>query len=68
VRLEKFLFKEFSGDFIERTRRDLGGGNAKPFGCGEHFLALQANLLGNVVDANWHKSIAPTALKRTAFS
>ena len=56
--LAELLFEIFSADFIERTRRDPGGGNAQGLGFGENFLVLQAKFLRNVVNPNGHKFLS----------
>jgi hypothetical protein len=41
----KLLFEVFGSDFIQRTGRNPGGGNAQLFRLGENFFVLQAEFL-----------------------
>jgi len=40
----ELVLEIFSGDFIEGTRSNLGGGNAQLFGLHENFLVLETEL------------------------
>jgi len=51
---EQVIFEVLGGDLIERTGRDLGGGNAQRLGFGDNFLVLQAKFLRDVVNPNGH--------------
>src|SRR2546430_6992102 len=49
------LFRSRS-DFIERTRRDFGAGNAQFLGLGKDFLAFDSKFLRDVVNTKDRKS------------
>ena len=54
ISFDQLFFEPFGADFIEGTRRNLGGGNAQLLGLCENLFVLQAKFLRNVVDTNGH--------------
>jgi hypothetical protein len=59
--LANLFFEVFRGDFIQRTGRHLGCGNAQFLGLGKNLFVLQTQLLRNVVNTNGHKFCKPPA-------
>jgi len=56
----QLLLQIFRGDFIERTRRDLGPGDAQFPGLDKDVLAFDSKFLRDVVNTNGHKYFVPT--------
>jgi len=51
---QQLLLKVFSGDLVQGAGRHLGGGDSHFLRPGENELALEVELLGDVVDADGH--------------
>ena len=62
---DDFILQPLRADFIERTGRNFGGGNAHFLGFRENFFALEAEFLRNVVNTNGHIlfSLPPTGMR-----